>query len=65
MGQLLGWGSSDIEEREWGTYFSLLFFFFSSLSIGEDGERAAPCYQTMSAPRDGGQSFDDALESLM
>lgn len=48
-----------------GHIFQSFVFFFSSLSIGEDGERAAPCYQTMSAPRDGGQSFDDALESLM
>lgn len=42
-----------------------MFQSFFPLSAGEEEERAAPCFQTPSAPGNGGQSFDDVLETNM
>lgn len=55
--------SPGVEEAEWDKRFSL-FFSLLCLQAGK-GKRAASCYQTTSAPRDGKQSFDNALETSM
>lgn len=39
--------------------------FFSPLPTGQKGEGATPCYPPASAPKDGGWSLDNTLETLM
>lgn len=59
MGLQLGWGVSDMEEGGWDRHF----LFFSCVLWGEF-EGATPCCQATPTPGDGGQWFDDALETL-